>query len=194
MSIVDDLITVGLSEVGKPYNYGAEGPSSFDCSGLMQFAFAKVGVKLPRTADQQYKYTSPVTSPAAGDLVFWVNNAGVATHVALYLGGGKVLSAPHTGAVVHTGPLFQEPNETRHYGRVPGLGGAVGTIVAPVAAVGATAVGWTTSAINGVLGGAKGIALEGVGALAALVLIGLGAYRLAAPQIKKQTNALESAL
>ena len=191
MSKVTDVIAAGLRERGKPYVFGAAGPNKFDCSGLMVFIFATVGIHLPRTADEQYRWAKPVTSPAPGDLVFWVDGSGHASHVALYLGSGQVLAAPHTGALVKSEPLFEESGHTRHYGRVPGLGAGTAAVVAPVANVVTTAAG----SVSGLLSDSvRGIALEGVAALAAVALIGLGAYRLAAPKIKQQSQALEAAL
>lgn len=110
----DSLIQYGMTQVGDPYVYGAEGPNAFDCSGLMLYIFEHFGVKLPRTAAQQQKYASPVSTPRPGDLVFW---GAPAHHVALYLGGGKVLSAPHTGAKVRVQDVWGNPT----YGRVKGV-------------------------------------------------------------------------
>lgn len=190
MTKVDDLITNGLAEVGKPYVYGDEGPNAFDCSGLMQFVFAKVGVVLPRTADQQYRATARVSSPLPGDLVFYVNSVGTADHVALYLGGGNVLSAPHTGATVHVSPLFQEAGHTRVYGRVSGLGTTLGAVVAPVADV-ATAA---SSTVAGWLSGARHITLEIAAGVAAAALVGLGLWRIASPKINAKLREAEEAL
>lgn len=197
MSKVDQVIAVGEAERGKPYVFGDEGPNGFDCSGLTQFIFAHVGIKLPRTADQQYRFAKPVNSPSPGDLVFWLDRSGHASHVALYIGGGQVLAAPHTGAVVRNQPIFQESGHTRVYGRVPGLGvvgGTIATVAAPIAGVGGAVAGWTADQISGVLGGAKAITLEALAALAGAALVGLGAYRLAAPKIKATRQELENSL
>jgi hypothetical protein len=126
MSIADSIIAYGFSEIGKPYHYGDEGPNAFDCSGLMQFIFGKAGIKLPRTAAQQQKVASLVSKPVPGDLVFY---GAPATHVALYLGGGKMLAAPHTGANVQVQSVYGNPT----YGRVAGAG--TGTIAQNVSAI-----------------------------------------------------------
>lgn len=118
MSAADSIITYGLAELGKPYHYGDEGPNAFDCSGLMQFIFGKAGITLPRTAAQQQKVATPVSSPVPGDLVFY---GAPATHVALYLGGGRMLAAPHTGANVQVQSVYGSPT----YGRVAGAGTGV---------------------------------------------------------------------
>lgn len=118
MSAADSIITYGLAEVGKPYHYGDEGPNAFDCSGLMQFIFGKAGITLPRTAAQQQRSATQVSSPVPGDLVFY---GAPATHVALYLGGGRMLAAPHTGANVQVQSVYGSPT----YGRISGAGTGV---------------------------------------------------------------------
>lgn len=130
MSKADSIITYGLQELGKPYHYGDEGPNAFDCSGLMQYIFAKAGIKLPRTAAQQQKFATTVSNPVPGDLVFFGNPAH---HVGLYLGGGKMLAAPHTGAVVRV----QSVGDVTNYGRVAGAGTGtaaqlVSTVTSPI--------------------------------------------------------------
>ncbi|WP_405136708.1 C40 family peptidase [Nocardia sp. NBC_01388] len=97
-------ISVALSEVGKPYVYGAEGPNSFDCSGLTQYSAASAGVSIPRTAAEQYQ-NLPKVAPAnirPGDLIFPAAeyNNGSPGHVMLYIGNGQCVEAPHTGASV----------------------------------------------------------------------------------------------
>ncbi|RGC65003.1 putative endopeptidase precursor [Micromonospora sp. MW-13] len=136
MSTADQVIAYGMAEIGKPYVWGNEGPNSFDCSGLMQWIFGKVGIDLPRTAREQQRWAKPVTDPRPGDLVFWGNPA---THVGLYLGGGRFLAAPSAGRNVQVSKLYGRPT----YGRAPGLSGvagAVGDLVTtlPVAAGGGT--------------------------------------------------------
>jgi cell wall-associated NlpC family hydrolase len=174
MADVNSVITWGQKEIGQPYVWGGEEPGGFDCSGLMQYIFAQVGIKLPRTAAQQQSWATPVSSPAAGDLVFWGRPA---THVALYIGGGKIIQAPHAGASVEQVSLWGSPAS---YGRVPGLGGI---LAAPVA-LGATAVGWTGQQIGNLLGGARTIAVEGVFGALGLALLGYGLYRIAKPTLK----------
>ncbi|MBL1087223.1 C40 family peptidase [Streptomyces actinomycinicus] len=87
------------SQIGKPYVYGATGPSSFDCSGLTSYAYAQAGVSIPRTSEAQANYGTRIgmSDLKVGDLVFFY---GDLHHVGLYAGNGQVLHAPHTGAVV----------------------------------------------------------------------------------------------
>lgn len=171
MSKVDDLIAWGNMELGKPYSYGAEGPGAFDCSGLMQFIFGKVGISLPRTARQQQAATARVTTPLPGDLVFF---GSPAYHVGLYIGAGKMISAPHAGATVHITSVGKPTN----YGRVAGLG----TAAAPIAGA-LTAFGTQTVSIGSdILGGARNLTVEVAFVVLGLALLGFGAYRVANPR------------
>jgi cell wall-associated NlpC family hydrolase len=108
---IGSIIAAGMKQLGKPYVFGDEGPNTFDCSGLMQFIFKKNGIKLPRTAAQQQKVAKRVSKPQPGDLVFY---GYPAHHVALYLGNGKMLAAPHSGANVRVQPVYGKPT----YGRI----------------------------------------------------------------------------
>lgn len=181
MTAVDTLIGDAYDELGKPYVYGDEGPNDFDCSGLMQYVFAKVGIQLPRTADAQYRYTKPVTTPLPGDLVFQVDGTGKATHVQLYIGGGKVIQAPHTGANVEVSPLGSESGHTTHYGRVPGLGAATAPIIGTVANAAST----VSSGLGSIVGGATSIVYEAMFGALGLALIGFGIYKLSTAKKEK---------
>ncbi len=107
-STITAVIDFALKQLGKPYEYGATGPNTWDCSGLIQAAYASIGIPLPRTTyDQVNAGTSvPVNDPDAfrpGDLLFIPGDDGTPTapgHVGLYLGNGLVLHAPKTGDVV----------------------------------------------------------------------------------------------
>jgi cell wall-associated NlpC family hydrolase len=94
---------IALRELGVPYVWGGESPDGFDCSGLVQYAYARVGVALPRVAADQYAAGRHVALAdlQIGDLVFFEHLG----HVGLYLGGGRFVHAPHTGAVVHISRL-----------------------------------------------------------------------------------------
>ena len=99
----DEAIAYAESKIGDPYVWGATGPNSFDCSGLVQQAYAAAGVALGRTTYQQVLEGSPVTQGdlEPGDLVF--PDAG---HVQLYVGNGEVIEAPYTGADVREVPMW----------------------------------------------------------------------------------------
>jgi cell wall-associated NlpC family hydrolase len=104
-------VRVALAQLGKPYVFGAEGPSTYDCSGLVQYAYAHAGVRLPRTARPQFRATRPVppNKLLAGDLLFFAtdkSNWDTIHHVGLYLGGGRMVHAPTTGDVVRVAPVW----------------------------------------------------------------------------------------
>ena len=86
---------------GKPYRYGATGPSRFDCSGYVQYVYKRVGKRLPRTSRAQYAATRRISksSKRTGDLIF-IRTSGRITHVGIYAGGGKFWVAPRTGSHV----------------------------------------------------------------------------------------------
>lgn len=94
---------LSLSHLGKPYVWGAEGPNSFDCSGLVCYVYAQLGIRLPRVTYSQVRCGRAVSpgALAAGDLVFFRHNA----HVGIYLGGGWFIHAPRTGDVVKISAL-----------------------------------------------------------------------------------------
>ena len=93
------------AQAGKGYQFGATGPHQFDCSGLVLRAALQVGVKLPRTAAQQFGHGRRITRSQLlpGDLVFWSNGKGI-SHVAVSLGGNRIVAAtnPRRGVVVGT--------------------------------------------------------------------------------------------
>jgi cell wall-associated NlpC family hydrolase len=94
---------LALSHLGKPYVWGASGPYAFDCSGLVCFVYAQIGVGLPRVTYSQVHCGRPVhpAELSPGDLVFFRGNG----HVGIYLGGGWYIHAPRTGDVVKISAL-----------------------------------------------------------------------------------------
>lgn len=112
------VIKRAMSQMGVPYSWGggnAAGPSrgidsgantvGFDCSGLMLYAFAGVGIKLDHYSGSQYNAGRkvPTSQMRRGDMLFWGPNAS--QHVALYLGDGQMIEAPYTGSVVKISPV-----------------------------------------------------------------------------------------
>ena len=103
-STAEGAIAAAWTRKGMSYVWGATGPTTFDCSGLTQWAYAQAGISIPRTSRQQYAGLPkvPLDQLRPGDLVFYASGSDPSSihHVALYLGDGKVLHAPHTGDVV----------------------------------------------------------------------------------------------
>lgn len=86
-------ISQALSQVGAPYVWGAAGPSSYDCSGLVAWAYARVGISLPHYSGAMYAMTTRISASQLqpGDLVFW--GGGGSEHVAIYMGGNQLVHA-----------------------------------------------------------------------------------------------------
>ncbi|MFG1806538.1 NlpC/P60 family protein [Streptomyces sp. NPDC049040] len=101
-------VAAARQALGSPYVWGATGPNSFDCSGLMQYAYGRAGVALPRTSQEQMKAGErvPLDQARPGDLVIY---RGDASHVAMYVGGGRVIHAPYPGARVRYDPVGMMP-------------------------------------------------------------------------------------
>jgi cell wall-associated NlpC family hydrolase len=94
-----------LTQIGKPYQWGAAGPDAYDCSGLALRAWEQAGVELPRVAADQYGagVQVPYGDAQVGDLVFFATDPSEPStiyHVGIYLGAGMMVDAPHTGADV----------------------------------------------------------------------------------------------
>ncbi|MFI9327786.1 C40 family peptidase [Kitasatospora sp. NPDC052868] len=113
-------IEYALAQLGKPYVWGGNGPSGYDCSGLVQQAYRRSGISLPRVADDQYAATTPISAGQLrrGDLVFW-SDSGRASgihHVGIYLGGNTFVEAPRPGRTVRISTISSGFRPT-HFGR-----------------------------------------------------------------------------
>ncbi|MFJ2767940.1 NlpC/P60 family protein [Streptomyces sp. NPDC087300] len=97
-----------VRQIGRPYEWGAEGPDAYDCSGLTQRAWARAGREIPRTSQEQWAELPriPLSALRPGDLVVYFPKA---THVAMYLGDGMVVQAPRPGARVKVSPIAANP-------------------------------------------------------------------------------------
>jgi cell wall-associated NlpC family hydrolase len=100
------VVDWALTQRGVPYVYAGNGPWGYDCSGLARTAWRTVGVELPRVAAAQFDAGPhvPLSQAQPGDLVFYGGSWGI-FHVAIYLGGGMMVEAPHSGGVVQVAPL-----------------------------------------------------------------------------------------
>ena len=105
------VLGIAASLAGINYRYGGTTTAGFDCSGFTQYIFGRLGINLPRTAEQQRQYATPVSNPKPGDLVFF---GSPAYHVGIYAGNGKMWDSPHTGSSVGLRAIFSGAT----YGRV----------------------------------------------------------------------------
>lgn len=99
------VVKIALKYLGRPYVWAASGPRSFDCSGFTMFVYAQVGVRLPHSSRSQIGYGARVSRAnlKPGDLLFFYSPIH---HVAIYLGNGKMVHAPHRGDVVSIDPVY----------------------------------------------------------------------------------------
>ncbi|WP_280891750.1 C40 family peptidase [Streptomyces sp. LBL] len=101
-------VRYAVRQIGKPYEWGAEGPRSYDCSGLTSEAWRNAGTPIPRTSQEQWAKLPkiPLRKLRPGDLVIYFPEA---THVAMYVGKGKVVQAPRHGEKIKLSPLASHP-------------------------------------------------------------------------------------
>jgi cell wall-associated NlpC family hydrolase len=100
-------VALAKEYLGTPYVWGGSKPGGFDCSGLLQYTWAKEGVNIPRTSQEQWQAGRPVAKSQLrpGDAVFFEGGPNGPGHVGMFVGGGKFIEAPHTGAVVRISNL-----------------------------------------------------------------------------------------
>jgi cell wall-associated NlpC family hydrolase len=108
--VIHAFLEAAVSRLGLPYIWGAAGPTSFDCSGLVQWSFRQAGVIMPRVAADQARTgpAVPANQLQPGDLLFYHTDPtapGYISHVAIYLGGGKMIQAPEPGMNVEIVPV-----------------------------------------------------------------------------------------
>jgi peptidoglycan DL-endopeptidase CwlO len=98
-------VNTAKAQLGKPYQWGGAGPDNFDCSGLTMYAWRAGGVGLPHSAEMQYNAIAhiSVSQLQPGDLVFFYTPI---EHVGIYVGGGQMIDAPYTGAVVRYDSIY----------------------------------------------------------------------------------------
>ena len=102
-------IAFACNQLGEPYRWAAAGPNAWDCSGLMMGSWKAAGVSLPHSSRMQVNYGDrvSVSNIQIGDLIFF--NSPI-SHVAMYLGNGLMIHAPHTGDVVRIATVYQTPS------------------------------------------------------------------------------------
>lgn len=120
-SLESRALSVAKSKQGSPYQYGAAGPSKFDCSGLTYYSYKSVGKTLSRTAQAQFNHVHHIyySQMKPGDLVFFGGVKSI-SHVGIYVGSGKIVNAntgSYRGYKVVVAPIGEYSGQ-RHYGRV----------------------------------------------------------------------------
>jgi peptidoglycan DL-endopeptidase CwlO len=113
----DAAVATAYAQLGDPYEWGAAGPDSFDCSGLTLYSWLAGGVSLPHNSAMQYAVTVHIdmSQIQPGDLVFYGWSS--IDHVAIYVGGGQIIHAPHEGDVVRLDSVYYW-DDLRGVGRV----------------------------------------------------------------------------
>jgi cell wall-associated NlpC family hydrolase len=101
-------VNFARAQLGKPYRWGGAGPDSYDCSGLTMMAWRQGGVSLPHSSQAQYSGTThvPLSAVQPGDLIFYYSDIH---HVGIYVGGGQIIAATHTGSYVKTLSMYYAP-------------------------------------------------------------------------------------
>jgi len=105
------VLAIAASLKGIYYVYGGTTLAGFDCSGYTQYVFNRVGISLPRTAEEQRQFATPVSTPNVGDLVFF---GAPAHHVGIYAGNGMMWDSPQTGSAIALRSIYASAT----YGRV----------------------------------------------------------------------------
>ena len=105
-----------LAMVGKPYRYGGNTPKGFDCSGLVQYSYGRVGITIPHGTRNLLRTSRPISRSdlQRGDLVFFTQEGKKSSHVALYLGGNRFVHSPSNGKNVYVAG-FNDPYWQRHF-------------------------------------------------------------------------------
>jgi cell wall-associated NlpC family hydrolase len=102
-------IAYARAQIGKPYRYAGTGPDAFDCSGLTMMAWAQGGVSMSHGSQSQWASFPkvPIADLQPGDLVFFGSSGSANHHSGLYIGGGTMIEAPHTGAFVRYSSIYR---------------------------------------------------------------------------------------
>ncbi|AQU84792.1 MAG: C40 family peptidase [Halomonas sp.] len=98
------ILSHAQQAIGTPYRFGGSSPGGLDCSGLVEMTYRAAGIRVPRTADEQFRALPQVEAPRPGDLLFFGSGAK-ATHVGIYRGNRQMIHAPGSGRAVVSVPL-----------------------------------------------------------------------------------------
>ncbi len=112
-----DLVSIAYSLLGAPYVYGTNGPSTFDCSGFVQYVYSRVGIYVSRSSSTQIRdgYAVSYENAQPGDILSWGYSEGNPTHSALYVGNGMMIHAanPSTGVILSNVAAWTRGSGTR---------------------------------------------------------------------------------
>lgn len=179
MPSLSDVVLYATDKEGDPYVWGATGPTSFDCSGLVYAAYKAAGFDLPRSTAATYGRMGtevPMGNAVPGDVVY-INEPGATDHVGIYIGNGKMIDAPETGKNVEVDDVVKFAGKnpwsirdlTANHAGSDTLGQAasqVGDQVASAASKLNPFAGWQNDALT------IALKLAGAAACAALVIVG----------------------
>ncbi|CAH1042367.1 C40 family peptidase [Halomonas sp. TD01] len=98
------ILSHAQQAIGTPYRFGGNSPKGLDCSGLVEMTYRAAGIRVPRTADAQFRALPQIDAPRPGDLLFFGDGAK-ATHVGIYGGNRQMIHAPGSGRAVVSVPL-----------------------------------------------------------------------------------------
>lgn len=103
---IDRILVMSAAKeaLGTPYRWGGTTPSGYDCSGLTQMAYGKIGISLPRTSNEQFHALDEIDVARPGDLLFF-GSGNRATHVGIYMGDRQMIHAPGSGRTVSVSSL-----------------------------------------------------------------------------------------
>lgn len=110
------LVTTAKKFLGLPYLWGGLSGFGLDCSGLTWLDYRAHGIRIPRDSLPQSQHGTAVTRRLPGDLLFYANSAGRVHHVTMDIGGGRIIQAPHTGAVVRIDDFSDQPLRSEYVG------------------------------------------------------------------------------
>ncbi len=109
------ILSHAQQAIGTPYRFGGNTPEGLDCSGLVEMTYRAAGMRVPRTADEQFRALPKVETPRPGDLLFF-GDRRKATHVGIYRGDGQMIHAPGNGRAVVSVPLAIDYWQARFLG------------------------------------------------------------------------------